>query len=163
MSDEPLTGGKGGRNERPWHAIVLIGGILGTVVAVHAVALVAYRGSTGYIVREYYYVAGEAFDGELKLRAGAAGGGFEVRCRPAGSCKVIGRGSMAEKAGAGTLVLQRADDASRDVRLPMSAAGKGQWTAGTDALVAGWWRARVELGDPVSVAWKGRIRVEAAP
>lgn len=151
------------RPGRPWFAIALIGGILGTVVVVHGVALVAYTGSTGDIEREDYYEAGEAFDGELALRKGAANGSFEVRCGLDGACEVIGRGAMKAREDKAVLVMRRADDATRDVRLPLDLQGPGRWSTKADSLLAGWWRARVELGEPATAAWKGRVRVGERP
>ncbi|GEM_PF-3060377 len=155
----PATTGQ--RPSDVWFARLLIGSILGTVVVVHAVALFSFTGATGDIERADYYEHGEAFDGELAMRAAAATG-LSVTCSASGSCAVT-VAHQADLDGEATLTLQRADDASLDRTIAITRGSDGRWTAQAGALKSGWWRVRVATNGSTKRAWNDRIRVRKAP
>ena len=136
-------------------AWMLIGGILGTSVLVHAVAITWAVGAQVDLVRDDYYEHGQAFDAELAAREKAARVGFAVQVQGQELVVTIERPKLVQ--GPVVAQLYRPADRGADVEVPMTWR-EGAWRA-SPKLAQGRWRLRVKTGGDEPAAWMTELRV----
>ena len=165
-----------------WLMRLIVFGLLGVSVSVHFTALSYVFSTDTDLVRDDYYDLDQRYEGELaRFRAGAAWG-WQIergddgviavtvgqRAKPSGAAAAeppSGGAGLPSAAAPLRVLLTRASNARLDQALTLRPGPATEttrtWRSPPTELVPGYWKLRVELGDPdAGPLYESELRVD---